>query len=152
MPAVNGLTMREKIGLKKLIEGKSPKQAALEAGYKAPNQIYENLAKPRIQSEFQKMLAKAGLTDDYIAQGVRELTEADKTIVIDNAPHECPDNSVRLNAYALACRLAGHLSPDINNTLNIQNNITIQDIDINTSQDSEAWTALKNRLGCPGRG
>lgn len=77
------LTVREQRLVKGVVQGKSKRQAAIDAGYspKSANAIaHEALRKPTVQAAFQRALKKAGITEDKLAQVMREGLDAQKVI------------------------------------------------------------------------
>jgi len=80
---------------------------------------------------FSDALRKAGLDEDYIADKIRELTNAEKTVffqkdgvVIEH--RNCTDNQTRLGAIALASKL---LAPQEDKNINLNHSGMIGHID-----------------------
>lgn len=140
MPALRAgetLTIKERKFLKAAVETGDIK-AASKAVYKWEDQGSQKLANPRIQTEFQKLMDLAGLSDKRIAEKINNLVDAEK--LHGEACIPVPDNGTQLNAVKLACQLKGHLSPDNNNTtINIGNSVTQVNISGDTPQD---WSGL----------
>lgn len=81
------------------------------------------LAEPRTQESFARILHKSGLTDDFLANKIKSLIDAEATIY---ASHEgqftdskqVPALETQRKTTELACRLAGYLKGDAAVTLN----------------------------------
>jgi hypothetical protein len=79
------LTIRERKLIANIAEQKfsTMKECYLDAGYceaeatKMPSKV---LGRPRVQNALQKALEKVGLSDDFIATGIKEGCEATKVI------------------------------------------------------------------------
>lgn len=67
---------------------------------------YQNLAK----LDFDDLLERVGLTDEYIIKGIREGTQATKPLVIGDKPHKIEDYAVRKGYFEVALKLKGKLS------------------------------------------
>lgn len=93
------LTPKQALFLKGKLEGKNSKQAALAAGYTeqmAKNANIEVLNKPVVQEQWQVILRAAGVTEDQLAQKLKEGLEAYKVSSSLTEPDRVlPDFAVR---------------------------------------------------------
>ena len=115
-----GLSVRQRKFAKGLLEGKTQKQAALDAG--APPASAETWASkevrnPKFQSEFHRILDRQGLSEERLAEVHAQNLEATKTIV---ASHEgkitdqlqVPDYGVRQRAVDSGWDLYARRKPE----------------------------------------
>ena len=93
------LTLKERKLLKGIAKGLPVPEAARQAGYSEAtirgNDVNETLEKPRVQSAFQKILEKAGITDEKLGQAISDGLDAYKVIsanIIRNAPSSIADD------------------------------------------------------------
>lgn len=104
-----------KRAIKEMIKGKSRKRALMDAGYtentawKKGKRTIDRIAQ---NGGLKLAMEKAGLTDEYLAMGIKECTQATKKtyaqfkgIIVDE--REDPDFAVRKNAIDLATILRG---------------------------------------------
>lgn len=79
----------------------------------------ENLAK--LGKPIARALEKAGLTDEYLMNGIKEGTSAKKPLIINGKVAEYPDHSVRHKYYETALKLGARFPKEeinINETSN----------------------------------
>ncbi|MCR4307657.1 MAG: terminase small subunit [Candidatus Berkelbacteria bacterium] len=92
------LTDKQRKFISHKIEGKSSRQAALDAGYSintAINATTDILASPAVQDVWLKTLEMAGITEDAIAKKIKEGLDAHKIHGTDSDFIEVPDFSTR---------------------------------------------------------
>lgn len=109
--------MRRKMVMQGLIEGKTVKDAAISAGYSpksAGQQGHEILSHPEAQQVFARVMEAKGLTDELLAQKIRDLLDAQETkyfqkdgIVTDQ--REVAALETQRKTAELATKLKGHL-------------------------------------------
>ena len=106
--------MRASIKERKLVQGvlqgKSVRQAAKEAGYAestANVKSYGILKRPRVQSLLTDALERAGITPDRLAHVLADGLLATKVIKTQDGWREVPDHRIRLEAYEQATRAYG---------------------------------------------
>ena len=106
--------MRASIKERKLVQGvlqgKSVRQAAKEAGYAestANVKSYGILKRPRVQSLLTDALERAGITPDRLAHVLAEGLQATKVIKTQDGRKEVPDHRIRLEAYEQATKAYG---------------------------------------------
>lgn len=128
--------LRRKKILKGLMEGKTQKQAGIEAGLSpktADKQVSAILQEPRTLTAFRRLLDRA-CTDEELAQKYRTLLDAQKIIsatIINGSPTEAngitkdfievPDYPTQLKTADSISKLKGHLAES--NQTNLQVNI-----------------------------
>ena len=106
--------MRASIKERKLVqgvlEGKSMRQAAKEAGYAkstAEVKSYGILKRPRVQSLLPDARGQAGIMPERLAQVLADPLDATRTIEMKNGTREVPDHRIRLDADEQATRAYG---------------------------------------------
>lgn len=78
-----GLTVKQRRLVKGIVEGKSKKEAAIEANYSrrsAGQNANEALAIPKVKRAIEIALEKAGLTDNRVAEVLNEGLQANRVI------------------------------------------------------------------------
>jgi hypothetical protein len=85
MAKSDNLSIRERRLVKNIASGgfNTYKDAMIDAGYTesvASKLAYQVLGKPSVKNALQKALEKVGLSDDFIATGIKEGCEATKVI------------------------------------------------------------------------
>ena len=80
----DALTLKERRLIREIAKGKTVPEAARAAGYAEAtirgNDVNETLAKPRVQSAFQAILDKEGITDERLGKSISEGLDAYKVI------------------------------------------------------------------------
>jgi phage terminase small subunit len=109
--------MRRKIVIQGLIEGKTIKDAAILAGYSpktAGEQGAAILQHPQAKQEFSLIMERKGLTDEILAQKIKDLLDAQETkyfqkdgIVTDQRQVDALETQRK--TVELATKLKGHL-------------------------------------------
>lgn len=136
------LTPKQRKFVKGIIAGKGKGEAAVAAGY-SPNTASSiactNLKNVQIQKAITSVWDKAGLTDDYIGDKVKQLTQAKKIsyfakdgIVTDERVSD--DTAVQRSSVELAARLKGLL---IDRSLSLNVSIDISPVDLSKYQDDD---------------
>lgn len=77
------LTIRERMVVRNILSGMSLKDALISAGYAestATKKAGETVGKSRIQAHLAELMEKAGITDEYLVQKLKEGLEATKLI------------------------------------------------------------------------
>jgi len=103
--------------VKAVVEGKTEMQALKEAGY-SDTYIHSGkrdiLSNPVIKQTFTEVLEKAGLSDSYLVERIKQLSEAKETkffqekgIVIET--REVEALGIQSNMIEFATKLKGHL-------------------------------------------
>jgi hypothetical protein len=123
------LKKRAKIIAKAMMGGATAKDALISAGYSfdtASTQTTAVLDNPVVQETFQKILEKAGLSDDFLAAKLRSLVDAkeikffsEKGIVTDR--REVEALSIQADMLKFAAKVKGHTKEEtgaINNNIN----------------------------------
>ena len=91
------LTVKERKLVKGIAEGKTKKQAAIDAKYSprsAGSIASETLRKPDVQAALVKALDNAGVTDERIAEVITDGLKANRVIsarVVHSRPHSIED-------------------------------------------------------------
>lgn len=109
--------IRRKMVIKGLIEGKTIKEAAISAGYSpqsAGQQGHSIISHPDAKREFARVMEEAGISDDFLAQKIKDLLGAQETkyfqkdgIVTDQ--REVAALETQRKTAELATKLKGHL-------------------------------------------
>lgn len=113
MPKVNGLTQKEIKLIRGILEGKTKRQAALEAyNAKTPEtasaMASETLSKPNVQEALQLALSKQGITIEKVVEPVTKALNATVKIrtqdgvVVDT---EEPDLEMQLKGHDRAMKI-----------------------------------------------
>ena len=115
-----GLSVRQRKFAKGLLEGKTQKQAALDAG--APPASAETWASkevrnPKFQSEFHRILDRQGLSEERLAEVHAQNLQATKTLVASHEGKitdqlEVPDYGVRQRAVDSGWDLHARRKPE----------------------------------------
>lgn len=71
----------------------------------------ENLAK--LGEPIRELLIKAGLTDEYIIQKIKDKTNAKKTIINNGKAYQDEDHAIQLKAVELASKIRGLLNDKV---------------------------------------
>lgn len=112
----NKLTIKEAKLVKGIVEGKTKRQAAIEAyNTKSPETasvVASNvLKKVNVQEALQEALEKAGLTPSKVVDVVKEGMEAQRLVIVGNGEEAMadlqPDHSIRLKAAGMAANFMG---------------------------------------------
>ena len=106
-----------------IIEGKTQKQAAIDANYSPSYVSSEVNNRPQVQNALEVFQAKlnAKITDERLIDKIGDLIEAKRR---DKHGIEQPDNSVQYKSTELALRLKRYIKDkdsDVNVQVNIQN-------------------------------
>jgi hypothetical protein len=106
---------RSKIVATELINGASAKQACLTAGYSNTTNVNQVLMNKEVVKSFNSILEKTGLTDDAIADKLKQLFNAkttkffaDKGVVTDQ--REVEDNTIQLDTTKTLLKVKGHIT------------------------------------------
>jgi phage terminase small subunit len=106
------LSARARTIIQAIIDGASETQALKKAGYSdsyvqaGKSTILNN---PRMQEAFTRVLERAGVTDDRIADRLNSLIDAKTLKQFGKDTKEIDDNGTQLGAVQLAAKLRGHL-------------------------------------------
>lgn len=131
---------RKKI-IKSIIEGKTEKQAGIDAGLSPKTseaQVCEILKEPEVRQTMTAMLEKAGITDEFLGKLHREQCYATKVISAIGGKEanggtvdfvDVPDNTARINAMKLAYQIKGHLVEKTETKHSGNIGVTVQVID-----------------------
>ena len=111
-----------------VIEGKTPKEAAIDAGYAesgAGQTARDVMRSPEAKLMFHEILDRKGLTDDRLADKCAELLESEKVSFaqkdgIYTDERSQPDHDIQRKTLQMILQVKGHLSAD-NTTINIDN-------------------------------
>lgn len=115
-PVKKKLTIKEAKLVKGIVEGKTKRQAAIEAyNTKTPETasvVASNvLKKVNVQEALQEALEKAGLTPSKVVDVVKEGMEAQRLVIVGNGEEAMadlqPDHSIRLKAAGMAANFMG---------------------------------------------
>lgn len=129
------ITVKQTKFVKALVEGKSKRQAALEAydttDPAVASQIAkDNMKKPAVQQALAVALEKHGLTPDSIVGVVADGMKAEKVVIIgkdeDAFADVQPDHNVRLKAAGMAANFMG-IGKETTPTVNISFNQIAQE-------------------------
>jgi len=112
---------------KSILAGKPETQALKDAGYSESYATHHKgaiLSNPVIQATFTSILEKAGLTDDYIADRVKELSEAKETKYFQKDgrvtdEREVDALGVQADMVQFAAKLKGHLTEKVQSTSDV---------------------------------
>jgi len=152
------LTMRERKFIAGLAAGKTQKQAAIDAGYSQKSAdclAYQTLQKATVQTAFQKILEKQGITDEKLGEVLAEGLDATKVIACNViAPNaegmkdansmtkdfiDVPDFIARHKFLDTALKLKRHYPAE-----QVEVDTTIEDISAKAAQyEREAMELLK---------
>jgi phage terminase small subunit len=100
-------TLKQRRLARNMVAGMPVRQAALKAGYAestATTRIYDIVKGPNFQTHLQKIMEKAGLSDERLLEDLQACMEAVKT---DSNGGLAPDYKTRLDALKLAFKLKG---------------------------------------------
>ena len=100
---------------KEVLAGKTFKQAAVDAGYKASRseETGSELAKtPEVKAILEKALDKAGVTVEKTARVVAKALDATKWVGEEESAHEVDDHPTQLKAVELSWRARRILGTD----------------------------------------
>ena len=105
-----GTNRKQKKFVKKVIEtGHNIRKATDLAGYE-PGYGYHLMKQPKIQNEIQLALERAGLTNDSLADGIKEGQEA--TYVKKDKGKAYPDYHARHKYYDMQVKIEGGYAPE----------------------------------------
>ena len=140
--------MRRKKIVKSITEGKTRKEAGIEAGLSpktAESQVSQILSEPKVQAAFKEILDKAGVTDERIAEKISNLLDAKKTVSCVSGKDagagsvdfvDVDDNTVQLNTAKLASQLRGHLTEKGGDT-NINGSVIVEIVNFATANENK---------------
>lgn len=129
------LALRGRFIAKALAEGKSPTEALVSVGY-SPNNVERKTEQifnqPIIKKTIAEIFDKAGLTDDFIAEQLRELATAKKKLFFATQgkvtdEREIADSTTRLAALALTSKVKGLV---IDKSVNLNVNSEYSPVDL----------------------
>ena len=109
------------------LTGKPLKQAAIDLGYSpktAESQASQILKRPNVIMSFNRILDKAGVSDDFLASRIRSLTTA-KTKIFAQLNGEFTDErevealETQRKTIEMAARLKGHLKEKADVDINV---------------------------------
>ena len=112
-----GLTVKEAIAVREIINGATDKDALLRAGYSesvATKNTKCVLGKARVQRALLMSMERLGLTEDVIVQKHRDLLDCKKVVPIGAGDYvETEDGQTQIRAVELAYKVRGDFAPEL---------------------------------------
>ena len=131
------LTLRQRKFIKGIVSGNSPTEAMKNAGYSPKGKASDIMGRPAVAQFLQKHMERVGITDELLAQKLRDGLNA-KTTPKSEGGQRYDDQFVRKQFLDIIFKLRGDYAPERSENITKTINITIDRGFIEALKDSRA--------------